>query len=172
MSFPKNVGQVPLYYNKKNTGRPTSESNMVFYSHYTDVDNLPLYPFGFGLSYTEFKYTDLEISANEIHMDDTLLIKVKVQNIGKVTGDEIVQLYITDEFASVTPPVLELKGFKKIRLSPGESKLVDFILTKELLGFYNRYNEFITEPGSFIVSVGPNSEKLWKRKFWLKTQLK
>ena len=167
MSFPKNVGQVPIYYNHKNTGRPTSEPNLVFYSHHTDVDNKPLFPFGFGLSYTEFKYSGLEISENNIQMNDTLVVKVKVQNIGKITGDEVVQLYITDEFASVTPPILELKGFEKVSLSPGEIKEISFAITTKSLGFYNNHMEFVTEPGSFIVSVGPNSQNLSKKKFWI-----
>jgi len=160
MSFPKNVGQIPVYYNNKNTGRPSAGTNQVFYAHHTDVGNDPLYPFGYGLSYTQFKYSDLEISENEIHVDDTLLVKVKVQNVGKVAGDEIVQLYITDDFASVTPPKLALKGFKRIALKPGEVKGVEFIITKDLLSFYNDKNEFVIEGGTFKVGVGSNSNSL------------
>ena len=127
---------------------------------YTDVDNDPLYPFGYGLSYTQFKYSGLEISDNEIHTDDTLLVKVNVQNVGKVAGDEIVQLYITDDYASVTSPILALKGFKRISLNPGESKVVQFFITNDLLSFYNDKNDFIIELGTFKVGVGTNSGSL------------
>ena len=167
MSFPKNVGQVPIYYNKKTTGRPSSGPNQVFYVHHSDVDNEPLFPFGYGLSYTQFEYSDMEISNNEIFMNDTLHVKIKIENTGAISGDEIVQLYITDEFASVTLPVLELKGFKKISLKPGEVKEVEFIINKESLSFYDMENNFISEPGFFKVSIGTNSKSLHSIKFKL-----
>lgn len=160
MSFPRNVGQVPIYYNKKTTGRPSSGPNQVFYVHHSDVDNDPLFPFGYGLSYTQFQYSEMKISSNEIHMKDTLTVKIKVQNIGNFSGEEIVQLYITDEFASVTLPEIELKGFQKISLAVGESKQVEFNITKEDLSFYNKLNVFIAEPGSFKVGLGTNSKNL------------
>ena len=160
MSFPRNVGQVPIYYNKKTTGRPSSGPNQVFYVHHSDVDNDPLFPFGYGLSYTQFQYSEMKISSNEIHMKDTLKVKIKVQNIGDFPGEEIVQLYITDEFASITPPEIELKGFQKISLAVGETKQLEFNITKEDLSFYNKQNIFIAEPGNFKVGVGTNSRVL------------
>ena len=160
MSFPRNVGQIPIYYNKKTTGRPSSGPNQVFYVHHSDVDNDPLFPFGYGLSYTQFEYSEMKISKNEIYMNDTLKVTIKVQNIGNFSGEEIVQLYITDEFASVTLPEMELKGFQKISLAVGESKQAEFNITKQDLSFYNKQNVFIAEPGSFIVGVGTNSKNL------------
>ena len=159
MSFPKNVGQLPIYYNKKNTGRPSAAGNQVFYSHHTDVDNDPLFPFGFGLSYTKFNYSDFKISKNEMKLSDTITVSVKVQNVGDFSGDEIVQMYVSDEFASISPPVLSLKGFDRVSLNPNESKLIEFYMTKEQLGFY-KFNEKVYEPGTFKIGIGPNSSEL------------
>ena len=167
MSFPKNVGQIPIYYNKKNTGRPSSGPNQVFYTHHTDVDNEPLYHFGFGLSYTIFKYSKLRISKKELRLSDTLSVSIEITNTGKYKGKEVVQLYITDEFASVTPPLLALKDFVSVELNPGEKAEVTFDVSREHLSFYNQQNKWITEPGSFEVSVGGSSNDCLKTNFTL-----
>lgn len=154
MTFPRSVGQVPIYYNHYNTGRPGPKSE-VFWSHYTDESNKPLYPFGYGLSYTKFEYGNLKINTNN---PAAIKVTVTVKNSGKVTGEEVVQLYIRDKVASVVRPVKELKGFSKIELQVGASKEVQFVLTDGELGFYNSAGTFIIEPGDFDVMVGTNSE--------------
>ncbi len=155
MTFPRNVGQVPIYYNQYNTGRPGPKPE-VFWSHYSDESNKPLYPFGYGLSYTNFDYSNLKI---DIANSAAIKVKVLVKNTGKVAGEEVVQLYLHDKVASVVRPVKELKGFEKIELAAGESKEVEFILTDKELGFYTNEGAFIVEPGEFEVMVGTNSEK-------------
>lgn len=155
MTFPRSVGQVPIYYNHYSTGRPDS-IEMVFWSHYIDELNQPLYPFGYGLSYTEFNYANLNIDTTD---NENIKVKVTIKNTGKVAGEEVAQLYIHDKFASVVRPVKELKGFKKIRLEPSESKEIEFNLTNKELGFYNNNGEFIIEPGEFEVLVGTSSQK-------------
>lgn len=155
MTFPRSVGQVPIYYNHFSTGRPDPEST-VFWTHYGDEKNEPLFPFGYGLSYTTFKYTDLEIDTNN---QNSIEVSATIQNTGKVTGKEVVQLYIHDKVASVVRPVKELKGFQKISLAPGASQKVTFILTDKELGFYNHDYEFVVEPGTFGVMVGTNSQE-------------
>ena len=164
MTFPKSLGQVPIYYNHYNTGRP-GPSNLVFWSHYTDESNDPLYPFGYGLSYTTFKYTGLKIDATD---KKNIKVNATITNTGKVKGEEVDQLYIRDRVASVVRPVKELKGFEKIELAPGESKTLSFTLTEKELGFYNNNGEFIVEPGEFDVMVGTNSNEGMKSKFELK----
>lgn len=154
MTFPKTVGQVPIYYNHFNTGRP-EDDEPIFWSHYIDESNDPLYPFGYGLSYTEFDYSDLQIDSSD---NENIKISVSVENTGDVAGEEVVQLYIRDLVASVVRPVKELKGFQKIMLQPGESKTVQFTLTDEELGFYNNIGKFLVEPGNFNVMVGTNSQ--------------
>jgi beta-glucosidase len=153
MTFPRHVGQLPLYYNHYNTGRP-GPIKEVFWSHYMDQSNKPLYPFGFGLSYTRFEYSDLKISEAG---EQKIRVTATVKNVGKYKGEEVVQLYIHDKVASVVRPVKELKGFKKITLSPNESVQVEFILTDQELGFYNNEGLFTTEPGEFEIWVGTNS---------------
>jgi beta-glucosidase len=155
MTFPRNVGQVPIYYNQYNTGRPGPKPE-VFWSHYSDESNKPLYPFGYGLSYTNFDYSNLKI---DIANSAAVKVKVLVKNTGKVAGEEVVQLYLHDKVASVVRPVKELKGFEKVKLAAGESKEVEFILTDKELGFYTNEGAFIVEPGEFEVMVGTNSEK-------------
>jgi len=155
MTFPRSVGQVPIYYNHFNTGRPGPEE-LVFWSHYIDESNDPLYPFGYGLSYTEFEYSNLEIDASD---DSNILVSADITNIGSRPGEEVVQLYIRDRVASVVRPVRELKGFEKIMLEPGESRKVTFTLTDEELGFYDNSGNYITEPGGFDVMVGTNSQE-------------
>jgi len=163
-TFPRSVGQVPLYYNHKNTGRPPDAKNK-YTSKYLDVDWRPLFPFGYGLSYTQFKITNLQLSAQRIALSGKLLVSVDVENTGKRAGDEVVQLYIRDVAASVTRPVKELKGFQRITLRPGEKKQVEFVLTAQQLGFWNRQMRFTVEPGEFKVMVGPNSEDLIEATF-------
>ncbi len=153
MTFPKSVGQVPIYYNHLSTGRPATAGD-VFWSHYTDESNKPLYPFGFGLSYTKFEYADLIIQETD---PANIKVNVKLKNSGKVAGEEVAQLYIHDKVASVVRPVMELKGFKKIKLNPGESATLEFILTDKELGFYNNNGDFIVEPGEFEIMVGTSS---------------
>ena len=164
ITFPRTVGQVPLYYNHKNTGRPPDAKNK-YTSKYLDVPWTPLFPFGYGLSYTRFQFTNLQLSASRIRSDGSLTVTVDVENVGQRAGDEVVQLYINDPAASVTRPVKELKGFQRITLQPGQKKRVEFKLTSSDLGFYNREMRFVVEPGEFRVMVGPNSEDLIESKF-------
>ncbi len=169
MTFPQNVGQVPLYYAHKNTGRPLSGPwFQKFQSNYLDVSNEPLYPFGFGLSYTEFTYGDLILSANELTSSDSLRVSIEVTNTGMRDGSEVVQLYIRDLVGSVTRPVKELKGFQKISLKAGETKTVNFTLGVQELSFYNADLNFVAEPGQFHVFVGGNSRDVKQAEFLLK----
>lgn len=163
MSFPRSVGQVPIYYNYFSTGRPAPK-DLVFWTHYGDVPNQPLYPFGYGLSYTQFSYSNLQIDKSN---PAAIQVSVTVTNTGKYTGEEVAQLYITDKVASVVRPVKELKGFEKFSLAPGQSKTVRFTLTQAELGFYNEKGEFIVEPGAFDVLVGGNSQEGLKGAFVL-----
>jgi beta-glucosidase len=156
VTFPRTVGQEPLYYNHKNTGRPPDAKNK-YSSKYLDVSWTPLFPFGYGLSYTQFQLSNLRLSQRSIRPDGRLTVSVEVTNTGKRTGDEVVQLYIRDVAASVTRPVRELKGFQRVTLRPGEKRMVEFTLTPALLGFYNREMRFVVEPGEFKVMVGSSS---------------
>lgn len=159
MSFPRNVGQVPLYYNYKSTGRPNNpEPGVVFWSHYIDQSNAALYPFGHGLSYSKFQYSDLNVSV--IDNEEMLSVTFKLKNESDIKGKEVVQLYIQDLFASVTRPVKELKGFDLVELAPFEEKEIKLKLTKKELGFYNNQGEFILEPGEFKIFVGGSSETI------------
>ena len=161
MSFPRSVGQLPLYYNYKSTGRPGADgedAGSVFWSHYQDELNSPLYPFGFGLSYTTFSISDISLSSNEFSNGETISASVSVSNTGKVKGREVVQLYIQDKYATATRPVKELKGFEIIDLGPGESKTVKFIINEKLLEFYNGSNEWTTEKGEFNIFIGNSSQ--------------
>lgn len=157
MTFPKNVNQVPIYYNYKSTGRPNMPApEEVFWSHYSDQTNQPLYPFGYGLSYTTFKYGNLKVE-NTFSENKKVKVSVEITNTGKYKGKEVAQLYIRDLFASVTRPVRELKGFEMIELEPNQTKTVTFTLTENELGFYDNLGEFIIENGDFNVFVGGNS---------------
>jgi len=158
MTFPRNVGQIPMYYNDYATGRFTDKDGNVFWSHYSDAEKTPLYPFGFGLSYTTFEYSDLKINKKSFAKGESAKVSVTLKNTGKYEGKEVVQLYIHDEFASVVRPVKELKAFQLITLKPGESKSVEFNLTEMELGFYNNNGDFVVEPGSFKIMVGGSSE--------------
>jgi beta-glucosidase len=164
VTFPRSVGQVPLYYNHKNTGRPPDANNK-YTSKYLDLPWTPLFPFGYGLSYTQFKFSNLQLSAPQISRDGSLTATVELENVGQRAGDEVVQLYIRDVAASITRPVKELKGFQRVTLQPGEKKRVEFKLTSRELGFYSREMRFVVEPGEFKVMVGPNSVDLIESKF-------
>lgn len=170
VTFPQNVGQIPLFYNHKNTGRPLQEGRWFekFRSNYLDVSNEPLYPFGYGLSYTTFAYSDIHLSSTEMSADGELTATVTVTNTGSRDGAEVVQLYIRDLVGSVTRPVKELKGFEKIFLKAGESRKVSFSITPELLKFYNYDLQFVCEPGDFDVMIGGNSRDVKKARFLLK----
>ena len=156
VTFPRAVGQVPIYYNHKNTGRPPDPNNK-YTSKYLDVPWTPLYPFGYGLSYTQFQFGNLQLSAQRIPVNGHLTVSVEVTNTGRRAGDEVVQLYIHDVAASVTRPVRELKGFERVTLQPGERRRVSFTLGPEQLGFYNRALRYVVEPGAFQVFVGTSS---------------
>jgi beta-glucosidase len=170
MSFPQNVGQIPLYYNHKNTGRPlTGKWFSKFQSNYIDVSNEPLYPFGFGLSYTSFEYGAMQVSSNQLKGNQKLRITIPVKNTGKYAGKEVVQLYIKDEVGTITRPIKELKGFEKIELAAGETKEVVFEITTGLLKFYNSDLKFDWESGDFQIMVGPNSRDVKAVKInWVK----
>lgn len=163
-TFPQNVGQIPIHYNMKNTGRPFDAENK-YTSKYLDVSNKPLYPFGYGLSYTTFEYENLELSSDDLRADGTLEISVDVTNTGDRKGTEIVQLYTRTPVASVTRPVKELRNFERITLSPGQTETVHFTLSPEQLRFYNRKMNFTVEPGTIKVFVGGNSAGVLETEF-------
>ena len=156
VTFPRAVGQIPIYYGYKNTGRPPDPNNK-YTSKYLDLPNTPLFPFGYGLSYTSFRLANLRLTASSIRPDGRITVSAEVENTGGRAGDEVVQLYIRDVVASVTRPLRELKGFERLRLNPGEKRRVEFTLGSEHLGFYNRDMRFAVEPGEFKVFVGTNS---------------
>jgi beta-glucosidase len=157
VTFPRSVGQVPMYYNHKNTGRPAG-SDPKSASQYIDIPWTPLYPFGYGLSYTRFKLSDLRISKARIHPIESVTVSAEVENLGDRPGDQVVQLYIHQLTASVTRPVKELKGFQRVTLRPGESRRVEFTLGPRELGFYDRNMRFTTEPSIVGVMVGDSLE--------------
>ena len=159
MTFPKNVGQIPLYYAHKNTGRPLAEGAWFqkFRSNYLDVDNEPLYPFGHGLSYTRFEYGPVQLSAGELSRDGSLTASVTLSNTGGRDGKEVVQLYIRDLVGSVTRPVRELKGFRKVFVAAGGRTTVSFEIDAAQLGFYDGEGNYLVEPGEFQLFIGPSS---------------
>lgn len=158
MTFPRSVGQVPIYYNYKNTGRPTYPgNNLVFWSHFSDEENTPLYPFGYGLSYTTFKYDHLKLSTDSFRGNEKIEVTFDLYNTGKYEGKEVVQLYIRDLYGSITRPVKELKGFEMVSLKPGETKQVMFTINKEMLKFYTANEKWETETGDFKVFIGGSS---------------
>lgn len=167
ISIPRNVGQCPIYYNSYNTGRPLNVDNNVFWSHYIDVEKTPQYAFGYGLSYTTFKYENLKINKTKFAINEPINVSVEVTNTGKYDGKEVVQLYIHDEVASVIRPVKELKGFELVHLIKGETKTVTFTLTNLELGFYDNNGNYLVEAGAFKVMVGGNSEDVLKSRFEL-----
>jgi beta-glucosidase len=171
VTFPQNVGQIPLYYNHKNTGRPVDEGKWFqkYRSNYLDVTNDPLYPFGYGLSYTSFSYGDITLSSTQLKGNQSLKVNVTVKNTGNYDGAEVVQLYIRDVVGSITRPVQELKGFQKVFLKVGETKTVSFTITTNDLKFYNEALKYDWEPGEFEIMVGGNSADVKKQKVnWVK----
>ncbi|MCB0443493.1 MAG: glycoside hydrolase family 3 C-terminal domain-containing protein, partial [Flavobacterium sp.] len=160
-TFPRSVGQIPIYYNAKNTGRPLGNTEgkfEKFKTNYIDERNEPLYPFGFGLSYTQFSYANLQLSADKMNSNGKITASVEITNTGNYDGKEVVQLYIRDVVGSVTRPMKELKGFQKINLAKGQKQTVTFEITEEDLKFYNSELNFIAEPGTFHVFIGTNSD--------------
>jgi beta-glucosidase len=168
MSFPRNVGQVPIYYNKYSTGRPVNTDKNVFWTHYTDVEKTPQFPFGFGLSYTTFDYKNLKVNKDAFAKGENVEVKVDITNSGNYDGKEVVQLYIHDEFASIVRPIKELKGFELINLKKGETKTVTFTLTEKELGFYDNEGNYLVEGGTFKIMVGGSSDKGLEGSFELK----
>jgi beta-glucosidase len=168
-SFPLNTGQIPIYYNHKNTGRPLADGQWFskFRSNYLDVPNEPLYPFGYGLSYTKFTYSDISLSKNTMKPGENIEVKVKVSNTGKYDGKEVVQLYIRDMVGTTTRPVKELKKFEKVMIKKGETREITFKITEEDLKFYNYNLNFVAEPGDFKVFVGGNSRDVKEASFSL-----
>lgn len=170
MTFPRVTGQCPIYYNHKNTGRPMAPDAWFtrYVSNYIDVVNEPLYPFGFGLSYSKYEYGEVALDKSEMNENGTVTASVKVTNVSDVDGEEIVQLYIHDKIRSITPPVKELKGYRRVALKAGESKIVQFTIDSQLLKFYNSELQFVAEPGEFEVMIGGSSDSVKKAVFTLK----
>ncbi len=168
VTMPRNVGQIPIYYNHLNTGRPNPQWFTKFTTNYLDVPNSPLFPFGYGLSYTTFKYSPMTLSSNTMNAGGTINATVTVTNTGKVEGTEVVQFYIRDMVGSIARPVQELKGFERISLKPGESRTVTFTINADLLKFYNKDLEYVCEPGQFEAMIGPNSRDVQRLPFTLR----
>ena len=168
VTMPRNVGQIPIYYNHLNTGRPNPRWFTKFTTNYLDVPNDPLFPFGYGLSYTTFKYSPMTLSSNAMNAGGTINATVTVTNTGKVEGTEVVQFYIRDMVGSIARPVQELKGFERISLKPGESRTVTFTINADLLKFYNKDLEYVCEPGQFEAMIGPNSRDVQRLTFTLR----
>ncbi len=166
VSFPRSVGQEPLYYNQKNTGRPSNPEHVTF-SGYTDSEKDALYPFGFGLSYTTFDYSEPQLSALEMNAGEELELSFTLRNTGKVKGKEVVQLYLRDVVSSATRPMKELKGFQLVELNPGEAKTIKFIIDEKMLQFYSANRVWESESGEFEIMVGGNSRDLQKLSFRL-----
>ena len=158
MTFPREIGQIPIYYNHFSTGRPAPNDEATGYvSAYIDLKNSPKFPFGYGLSYTKFNYSDLKLSSVKMKNTETIKVSFQLSNVGKVAGEEVVQLYLQDKFGSVVRPVLELKDFQKVNLNTGESKTIEFTIDKEKLSFYNNTLEWVAEPGDFEIMIGTSS---------------
>jgi beta-glucosidase len=169
MTFPQNIGQIPIYYNHKNTGRPQAQGQPAqkFRSNYLDVSNDPLFPFGYGLSYTTFSYREVQLNKASMKPNENLQVKVQVSNTGKFDGEEVVQLYLRDIYASVVQPVKKLKAFQKVMLKAGETRDVTFNLAVEDLKFFNSDLKWTSEPGEFKVMVGGNSRDVKEATFTL-----
>ena len=165
MSFPRSVGQVPIYYNRYNTGRP-GPIDLVFWAHYTDEENAPLYPFGYGLSYTDFEYSNIQVSNNWV-ADGKIKVSVDLTNSGSKPGKEVAQLYIRDMVGQVSRPIRELKGFELVELEAGETKKIDFELTSSELGYFLNDGEYVVDPGKFQIYVGGNSDATLMKEFTL-----
>ncbi|MCL5246496.1 beta-glucosidase BglX [Cellulophaga sp. 20_2_10] len=168
-TWPRNVGQIPIYHSIKNTGRPApTEAFEKFKSNYLDVKNTPLLPFGYGLSYSSFEYSNINLSKKEIIKGEDVTVSVTVKNTGNFDGEEVVQLYLRDVVRSITPPMRQLKGFKKVFIKKGETKKVDLVLTADDLKFYNSNLDFVAEPGDFELFIGTNSNTQLKASLTLK----
>ena len=169
MTFPKNVGQIPLFYSHKNTGRPLAKGHWFekFRSNYLDIDNEPLYPFGYGLSYTTFEYSDVKLDKTSMNINGEITATVTLTNTGRYDGAEVVQLYLRDLVGSITRPVQELKGFQKVFLKAGESKEISFKITSDLLKFYDYDLDYVCEPGDFDVMIGGSSRDVKTARFTL-----
>lgn len=169
MTFPRSVGQLPIYYNHKNTGRPSiNEPESVFWSHYIDEKNSPLFPFGFGLSYSNFEYSSIKASKNIVTSVDPIEVSVELKNNSSIAGREVVQLYIRDMVGSLTRPVKELKGFELVDLGPKESKIITFKIDEQMLAFYTANNQWETEEGLFKVFIGGNSNTKLETEIYFK----
>ena len=167
VSFPYSVGQEPLYYNQKNTGRPSNPVH-VTYSHYNDAPKTALFPFGYGLSYTSFEYSKLKLSNDSFSGEESITVSVEVRNTGKVAGEEVIQLYIRDLVGSITRPIKELKGFEKVYFKAGESKIISFTIDNKTIEFYTANKKWEAEAGNFKVFVGGNSVDLIEKDFLFK----
>jgi len=166
MTFPRNVGQIPIHYNMRNTGRPF-DADSKYTSKYLDVSNEPLYVFGHGLSYTTFDYSPISLSSKSMNTDGSIDASVTVTNTGDRPGEEVVQFYLHDKVASVAPPVKQLRGFNKIHLEPGESKEVTFTIANTDLEFYRKDMSYGSEPGEFMIFIGGNSRDTQTAEFKL-----
>ncbi|MEO6684059.1 MAG: fibronectin type III-like domain-contianing protein, partial [Ginsengibacter sp.] len=168
-TFPRNVGQIPIYYNHFNTGRPLPQGGWFqkFRSNYLDVPNEPLYPFGYGLSYTTFEISAPKLSKTTMTPSENITVSVEVRNTGSKAGEEVVQMYIRDMVGSIIRPVKELKGFQKVMLKAGETKTLTFTITEETLKFYNADLKHVAEPGDFKVFVGNSSANVKEADFKL-----
>jgi beta-glucosidase len=168
-TFPRNTGQIPIFYNQKNTGRPVDIPNADprYTSKYLDVKNSPLYPFGYGLSYTTFQYSDVTLDTNILTLNSVILASVTITNTGDYDGEETAQLYIKDVVGSITRPVKELKGFKKITLKKGEKKTIQFRISAGLLKFYNQEQNFVCEEGKFKLFIAGGSNHQFTNTFFL-----
>lgn len=161
ITFPRSVGQIPIYYNHLSTGKPPKNDSVAYYrTGYIDLMQNPKFAFGYGLSYTTFKYSDLKLNKSEVNSGDSIRVSMNVTNTGKTGGEETVQLYLRDKFASLVRPVKELKDFQKVFLNPGETKSIEFIITKEKLSFYDEQLEFVAEPGDFDIMIGSSSDDI------------
>ena len=168
ITFPRNEGQIPIYYNYLSTGRPfKSDTDNTYVTAYTDLPNSPRYVFGYGLSYTSFQYGAVQLNTNTLSKDQKLQAKITVTNTGKYAGEEVVQLYLQDVVASIVRPVRELKAFEKVLLKPGESREITFTLDARDLSFYNDNLELVAEPGTFHLYIGGNSQATQKASFTL-----
>jgi beta-glucosidase len=161
VTFPRAMGQIPIYYSHLNTGRAyENQKSKLYLSTYIDEENSPRFAFGYGLSYTSFQYSDLKLSDSTMTNKDSIIVSFKLTNTGKYTGEEVAQLYLRDEFASIVRPVKELKDFVKVKLNAGESKVIKFVINKEKLSFYNRQLQWVTEPGYFKLMIGTSSDNI------------
>ena len=160
MTFPREEGQIPIYYNHFNTGRPSINEEKLYKSSYIDLPNTPKFPFGYGLSYTTFNYSNLKLSKTKMKASETIEVTMDITNIGKYAGEEVVQLYLQDKFATLIRPIIELKDFQKLKLGVGETKTIKFIIDNQKLSFYNEKLVFDSEPGDFNLMIGSSSEDI------------